>query len=94
MAGAVSVVIAIFMVDPRPIRGVRGIIQLLNATEAFPILRTIFIRNVQPVRAASTTRMILGACPAWSGLGCAWFCDSGHNRSCISYYAHSSESDP
>nr|GEV00685.1 reverse transcriptase domain-containing protein [Tanacetum cinerariifolium] len=42
-----------------------------NATEAFPILRTIFIRSVQPARTASTTRMIPGVCPAWSGLSCA-----------------------
>nr|GEY72747.1 hypothetical protein [Tanacetum cinerariifolium] len=62
MAGAVSVMIGV---------GVRVIIRLPNATEAFPILRTIFIRSVQPAGTTSTTRMILGVCPAWSGLGCA-----------------------
>nr|GFD30102.1 hypothetical protein [Tanacetum cinerariifolium] len=51
--------------------GVRVIIRLPNATEAFPILRTTFIRSLQPAGTAFIMRMILGVCPAWSGLGCA-----------------------
>nr|GFD40284.1 hypothetical protein [Tanacetum cinerariifolium] len=42
-----------------------------NATEAFPTLMITFIRSVQPVRTAFTTRMIPGVCPAWSVLGYA-----------------------
>nr|GEU48352.1 hypothetical protein [Tanacetum cinerariifolium] len=71
-SSVVPVVIAIFVVDQCPVGGVGVIMRLPNASEAFLILKAVSIRSVQPVRAASTTRKISGACPSWFGLGCAW----------------------
>nr|GEW10537.1 hypothetical protein [Tanacetum cinerariifolium] len=95
ISGAVSVAIAISVVDLRPVGGVGAIIRLPNAMEAVLTLRTIFIRSVPPVRQLLPRERSLKL--VLSGLDLVVLGelrDSGHNGGRVSHCTYFFESNP